>query len=210
MAAYCYARRKALGWTSERVHENAEAVRMARKAVHLGGDDPVALYMGGYALAFIAHEFDDAAAFMDRALAVNPNLARAWMLSAWLRVWRGEPDLALEHVARAMRLSPLDPSMYGMHGAMAYAHFLAGRYDTASSCAETAMRDNPTFLLTICMSAASNALAGRLQPAQKGIAQALECNPDLRAFNLKDLAPFRRAEDLAMFAKGLRQAGLPE
>jgi hypothetical protein len=109
-----------------------------------------------------------------------------------------------------MRLSPLDPSMYGMHGAMAYAHFLAGRYDTASSCAETAMRDNPTFLLTICMSAASNALAGRLQPAQKGIAQALECNPDLRAFNLKDLAPFRRAEDLAMFAKGLRQAGLPE
>ena len=35
-----------------------------------------------------------------------------------------------------MRLSPLDPSMYGMHGAMAYAHFLAGRYDMASSCAE--------------------------------------------------------------------------
>jgi TolB-like protein len=48
MAAYCYVRRKALGWMSERVQESAEAVRMARKAVHLGGDDPVALYMGGY------------------------------------------------------------------------------------------------------------------------------------------------------------------
>jgi len=210
MAAYCYVRRKALGWMSERVQESAEAVRMARKAARLGGDDAVALYAGGYALAFVAHEFDDAAAFMDRALALNPNLAPAWMFSAWLRVWRGEPDLALEHSARAMRLSPLDPSMFGMHGAMAYAHFLAGRYEMASSCAETAMRDNPTFLLTICMSAASHALAGRLQPAQKGIAQALECNPDLRASNLKDLAPFRRAEDLATFAKGLRQAGLPE
>ena len=32
---------------------------LARKAVHLGNDDPVALCMGGYALAFIAHEFDD-------------------------------------------------------------------------------------------------------------------------------------------------------
>jgi tetratricopeptide (TPR) repeat protein len=109
-----------------------------------------------------------------------------------------------------MRLSPLDPSMYVIHGATAYAHFLAGRYDMASSCAEKAMRDNPTFLLAICISAASNAFAGRLEPAQKAMARALEFNPDLRASNLRDLAPFRRAEDLAMFAEGLRKAGLPE
>ena len=201
MAAWCYVQRKARGWMIERVQESAEAMRLARKAVHLGRDDPVALCMGGYALAFVAHEFDDAAAFMDRGLAVNPNLARAWMLSAWLRVWRGEPDLALEHVAHAMRLSPLDPSMYGMQGAMAYAHFLASRYDMASSCAERSLRDNPTFLLAICISAASNALAGRLEPAQKAMARALEFNPDLRASNLRDLAPFRRAEDFAKFAR---------
>ena len=132
------------------------------------------------------------------------------MFSAWVRVWRGEPDLVLEHAARAVRLSPLDASMYSMQGAMAYGHFLASRYDMASSCAETSMRDNPTFLLTICISAASNALAGRLEPAQKAMARVLEFNPDLRASNLRDLAPFRRAEDFAMFAKGLREAGLPE
>jgi TolB-like protein len=208
MAAWCYMRRKARGWMIEHVQESAEATRLAWKAVHLGGNDPVALCMGGYALAFVAHEFDDAAAFMDRGLAVNPNLAQAWNLSAWLRVWRGEPDLALEHVAHAMRLSPLDPSTYGMQGAMAYAHFLASSYDTASSCAERSLRDNPNFLLATCITAASNALAGRLEPAQKAMARALECG--LRASNLRELAPFRRAEDLAMFAKGLRQAGLPE
>ncbi len=112
MAAWCYVVRKARGWMIEHVRESAEATRLARKAVHLGGDDPVALCMGGYALAFVAHEFDEAAAFMDRGLAVNPNAAQAWRLSGWLRVWRGEPDLALEHVTHAMRLSPLDPSMY--------------------------------------------------------------------------------------------------
>lgn len=210
MAAWCCVRRKALGWMNERVQESAEGVRMARQAVHLGGDDPVALCMGGYALAFVAHEFDDAAAFMDRGLAVNPNTAQAWTLSGWLRVWRGEPDLALEHLAHAMRLSPLDPNMFGMHGGMAYAHFLASRYDMASSCAEKAMRDNPTFLLAICISAASNALAGRLEPAQRAMARALECDPNLRASNLRDLAPFRREEDFATFAKALREAGLPE
>jgi len=209
MAAYCYVRRKARGWTIEHVRESAEATRLARKAVHLGADDPIALCTGGYALAFIAHEFEDAAAFMDRGLAVNPNLARAWMFSAWLRVWRGEPYLALEHVAHAVRLSPLDPSMYGMQGAMAYAHFLASRYDEASSWAEKSVRDNPTFVLSICISAASNALAERLEPAQRSIRRALELNPDLRASNLRELAPFRRAEDLAMFANGLQKAGLP-
>jgi tetratricopeptide (TPR) repeat protein len=109
-----------------------------------------------------------------------------------------------------MRLSPLDPSTYAMHGAMAYAHFLAGRYDMASSCAENSLRFNPKFLLAICISAASNALAGRLDPAQRAISRALECDPDLRASNLRDLAMFRREEDFATFAKGLRNAGLPE
>jgi TolB-like protein len=210
MAAWCYARRKANGWMHGRVRESAERTGLARKAVHLGTDDPVALCMGGYALAFIAHEFDDAVAFMDQGLVVNPNFALAWVLSAWLRVWRSEPDLALEHVAHAMRLSPLDPSMYGMHGAIAYAHFLADRYDMASSYAERVMRDNPTFLLANCISAASHGLAGRLEPAQIDMARALKCNPDLRASNLRDLAPFRREQDLAKFAKGLRNAGLPE
>jgi TolB-like protein len=208
MAAWCYMQRKVRGWMIDHVQESAEAKRLAWKAVHSGGDDAVALCMGGYALAFLAHEFDDAAAFMDRGLAVNPNLAQTWMLSSWLRVWRGESDLALDHVARAMRLSPLDPSMYGMHGAMAYGHFLAGRYDTASSCAEEAMRAKPDFLLAICIFAASNALAGRLEPAKNGIARARECNPDLRASSLEDLAPFRRMEDLATFAEGLRKSGL--
>jgi hypothetical protein len=109
-----------------------------------------------------------------------------------------------------MRLSPLDPFVSGMQGATAYAHFLASRYDMASSWAEKSMRENPNFLLAICMSAASNALAGRLKQAQRGMARAFECDPNLHASNLRDLAPFRRAEDFATFARGLRNAGLPE
>src|SRR5438093_3959858 len=79
--------RKARGWMIEPVEESAEAMRLARKAVHLGGDDPVALSTDGYAFASIAREFDDAAAFMDRGLALNPNAAQIWTFSGWLRVW---------------------------------------------------------------------------------------------------------------------------
>ena len=210
MSAWCFVVRKARGWMIEQAQESAEAIVLARNAVQLGRDDPVALGMGGYALAYIAREFDDATAFVDRGLALNPNLAQAWNLSSWLRIWRGEPDLAMDHAARAMRLNPLDVSSHGGQGAMAYAHFLLGHHDMASVCAEKAVRDNPTFLLATSMLAASHALAGRLEPARKAMARALECSPNLCAANLDDLAPFRRAQHLALFAEGLRQAGLPQ
>jgi tetratricopeptide (TPR) repeat protein len=208
MAAWCYVQRKGRGWMTDIVGESAEATTFAQKAVHLGSDDSVSLCMGAYALAFIAHEFDSAAAFMDRGLKANPNHASGWTLGAWLRVWRGEPDLALEHVAHATRLNPRDPS--GMHGAAAYAHFLSGDYDRASFWAETAMRDSPPFLLPIYVYAASNALTARPEPAQQGVELALKHRPGLCISNLKELTSFRRGEDFALFSDGLRKAGLPE
>jgi TolB-like protein/tetratricopeptide (TPR) repeat protein len=210
LAAWCYVRRKAHGWMVDATLESGEATRLARTAVLIGRDDPMAMCLGGYALAFIDQEFDDAAAFMDQGLAVNPNYASAWMLSAWLRVWRGEPDLAIDHAARARRLSPLDPTMFGIHAAAACAHLLARRYDEASSLADQATRDLPSFLLGICISAASKALAGRLDEARRVISRAFESDPDLRLSSLKRLAPFRRPEDFAMFANGLSKAGLPD
>jgi hypothetical protein len=42
------------------------------------------------------------------------------------------------------------------------------------------------------------------------MSRALECDPNLHASNLRDLALFRRAQDFTAFAKGLLKAGLPE
>jgi hypothetical protein len=77
------------------------------------------------------------AALVDRALVLNPNLAAAWSASGFLRFSFGDPDLAIDHLARAMRLSPLDPLMFLMHNFAAVAHFLAGRYDEAWRLAES-------------------------------------------------------------------------
>jgi TolB-like protein/class 3 adenylate cyclase/tetratricopeptide (TPR) repeat protein len=210
MAAWCYARRKANGWMIDPIQESAEAARLARKAVTLGKGDPIALSMGGYVLAFIAREFEDAAAFMDQALAINPNFAKAWIYSAWLRIWRCEPDLVLEHVGHAVRLNPLDPSSFSAKAATAYAHFLAGRYGAASSWAEKSMLENPEFLLAICCAAASSALAGRPEQTRKAMVRLYEQAPNFRVSNLNDLMPFCSPEYLARFTKGLRAAGLPD
>ena len=60
------------------------------------------------------------------------------------------------------------------------------------------------------MAAASNALAGRLEQAQKFMARLRDLDPTLRISNLKDRLPPLRPEHLARVAEGLRQAGLPE
>ena len=46
---------------------------------------------------------------------------------------------------------------------------------------------------------------------RKAVARPLELDPDLRVSNLKDrIGTFRRPEDFAKYAEGLRKAGLPE
>jgi hypothetical protein len=45
---------------------------------------------------------------------MTPNLSDAWRFSAWVRVWLGEPDVAIDNFARAMRLNPRDPLSYSL------------------------------------------------------------------------------------------------
>jgi TolB-like protein len=210
MAAWCYVWRKLNGWMTDVAEENAEGTRLAQRAVELGKDDAVALSRGGHALAWFVGDLDGAAAFLDRALVLNPNLSAAWNLSGWVRAYRGELAVAIEQHQRAIRLSPIDPALYNMQNGLAFVHFLAGRYDEASSWAKKALHEQPNFPAANRILAASNALAGRLTEAQQAIANLRQLDPALRISNLKEVLPLRRPEDLAAFADGLRKAGLPE
>lgn len=210
MAAWCYLWRKINGWMSDRRREMDEGALLARRAVELGKDDAVALTRAGSALTHLAGDLDGSVALLDRAKMLNPNLAAAWFLGGFGRVWHGDPDSAIAHFAQAMRLSPLDPEMYRMQAGMAAAHLFAGRFDEASSWAEKAFRDLPTFLIVVAFIAASHALAGRIEDARRAMHHLRQLDPTLRISNLTDYLPIRRPRDLAVFAKGLRNAGLPD
>jgi tetratricopeptide (TPR) repeat protein len=210
MAAWCYVWRKMSGWTTDRAQDIAEATRLAERAAELGKDDAVALSFSGHALMYLAGDIDGAVALVDRALMLNPNLATAWHASGWVRCSLGKAEMGIAHMARAMRLSPLDPLTFSMQMVTAIGHFFAGRYEEAASWAEKAVRNQPNFLATLRVAAASNALAGRLEAAHKAIARLLQLDPDVRLSNLKDRVVLFRPEDFTKYSDALRKAGLPE
>jgi TolB-like protein len=210
-AALCYVWAKDNGWITVTANEIAEVKRLAQRAVVLGKDDAFALASSGFALANVVRDLGVGAALIDRALVLNSNLAEAWFYGGWVKNWLGEPESAIERFARAMRLSPLDPSMTGMRNGTAHAQFFLGCYDEAASWAAMALQDNPDFQGGLRIEAASNAMAGRPEQAHKAVARLRQLNPTLRVSTLKDLVgPYRRAEDVSRYEEGLRQAGLPE
>ena len=210
MAARCYVQRKALGLLTGHKDEIAEAERLGRQAGALGKDDAVALWTGGFALAYVVGDLDTGNSFIDHALALNPNLTLAWTASGWVRVWLGEPESAIEREARAMRLSPQDTQIFSMQAATALAHFCAGRYVEALSWAEASVREQPNRVNLVGLVAASSALLGELTKAREALAQLHRIDPAFRISSLNNHYPFRRPEDCAQWADGLRKAGLQD
>ncbi|MER9241965.1 BTAD domain-containing putative transcriptional regulator [Mesorhizobium sp. M0633] len=210
-AARCYATRKSNGWMVDRAEEIAEATRLARRAVELGRDDAIALSYGGYVLGYVGGDLDDSAACIDRALALNPNLAAALGVSSWVRACLGEPGKAIEHAALAMRLSPLDPRLFAWQFNTGLAHFCAGHYDDAVAWAGKSLRHQPNYVSAMRVVAAGHALAGRLTEAQQMMARLCEFDPSLRLSNLAEvLPPFYRPDDRSRYIEGLCNAGLPD
>jgi adenylate cyclase len=145
-----------------------------------------------------------------RALALNANLRMAWHVSGFIKVWLGEPETALDHFAKAERLSPLDPLLFNTHLGVAHAHFFDGGYGEASSWAAITLRERPDHFASLRIAAASLAFAGRTHEARSYADRLRQLDPQLRISTVKDtLGPYR-PDLLRKFEEGLRLAGLPE
>jgi len=209
MAAWCYQRRKALNLLEDPTRDVPEAARLARRALQLDSDEARLLSVVGHTLAFVVHDLEIAAVVVARALILNPNLALAWMVSGWVNVWSGTPDVAIDHFVRAMRLSPRDPQLPLMRFGIASAHYLAGRYDDAASWVDKATQERQGYP-SVRVAAASAALAGRADEAKALMVRLLQLYPGRRVSNLQDVLGPYRPEDLEHFKVDLRKAGLPE
>jgi len=69
-------------------------------------NDPGVLCNAAIVLGQFGEDIGVPMALVDRALTLNPSDARCWYASGVLRLWAGQPDLAIERVETSLRLSP--------------------------------------------------------------------------------------------------------
>ena len=173
----------------------------AKRALEVAGEDPGILASAAHVLAYFGENIGANMALVDRALALNPSFARGWQLSGNMRLWAGQPDLAIEHVEAALRLSPrarVGPSL----AVIGAAHLLSRRFDEAVPKLRLAIQEDPNRTSPFRYLAACYAHMGRLDDAREVVARLRAISPLVIA----DVSYFRNPEYRELLLSGLRLA----
>jgi adenylate cyclase len=147
-----------------------KGLERGRRALQLAGDDPAILANASFALAGLGEEIGATLAMVDRALRLNPSFARGWHASGCMRVFAGQPDLAIQHVEKALQLSPRARVGWSF-AVLGWAHFCAGRFEEAIQKLLFAIQEDPNYALPYRFLAASYAHSGRIDEAREIVAR---------------------------------------
>jgi adenylate cyclase len=181
--------------------DHVKGVGFARRALELSGDDPEILANAAFALAYFGEDIGAMMALVDQALALNPNYARGWHVSGMLRLWAGQPDIAIDHINAALRLSPrirVGNSLLEIGAA----HFFRRRFDEAVPKLLVSNQQDPTTPPTYRYLAACYAHMGRLNEARQVVERLRTLTPQI----VPSIAYLRSAEHRELFLSGLRLA----
>jgi adenylate cyclase len=200
-AAICHLRLFFDGWAGEPETTRRKGIELARQALQAAADDPGILVNAAQVLAQFGEDIGAMMGLVDRALALNLSFARGWFLSGLLRLFAGQPDLAIEHVETSLRLSPRE-RMGQPLTTIGMAYFFKHQFDEAASKLLLAMQDNSGSPIPYRALAACFALMGRIDEARAIVAQLRTITPRL----LPNDVPFRNPENRELFLSGLRLA----
>jgi adenylate cyclase len=200
-AAACHLRLVRDGWAEEPGTSRRKAGDLARHALQVAQNDPGVLDNAAFALGYFGEDIGSMIGLVDRALALNPSFARGWYRSGLLRLWAGQPDLAIEHAETSLRLSPRERVGVPLD-VIGAAYFFKRQFGEAAAKLLLAIQDNPGFPASYRTLAACYAHIGRLGEARAIVARLRTITPLVVPNDL----PWRNPEDRELFLSGLRLA----
>lgn len=207
----CRLHRKVQGWVPPGHHSIAEGARMARRAAELAMDDSEVLWMAGIVIALAGGDVAGGIALIDRALQINPNSADALTYSGMARAYLGDSDVALAHLERAHRLSPLDAQTYNKFLAAAFACFTAGRYEESLEWTDRTLKEKADYVPAWRMRAACFGLLGRLDEGREAVLRLLAFSPQETQASIRAYysVSIKKPGAVDAFVEGLRRVEMP-
>ena len=200
-AAICHRHLVAEGWAEAPETNRRKAIDFARRALQVAENDPGVLANAALVLAHFDEDIGAMIGLIDRALALNPSFARGWFLSGQIRLWAGQPDLAIEHIETSLRLSPRE-RMGTPLTIIGGAHFFKYRFDEAASKLHLVMQDHPGAPGAYRFLAGCYAHMGRLDESRAIVAKLRAITPEV----VPSVPPWRNPEDRELLLSGLRLA----
>jgi TolB-like protein len=208
LLAFCQVFSTHMGWI-DRGQGLLPGRQHAIRAIALDDRHPwghIALAYG----AMMERRTEEAIAAFRRAVSLNPNSAAAHSHLSRGYAFAGRDQEAIEHGEEAIRLSPLDPEMALFLGAIAVAHFAAGRYGEAIDRSLEAQRLRPGFQGSRRLLCASLAHAGRVDEARSLLPTIRSEQPQLSLAWIRANVPYQTPDLMERFLDGFRRAGLGE
>jgi TolB-like protein len=205
--AWCHEQRYLRGGLHAQTRE--AAIYHAHAAIETGGDDAMALAMGGFVVGVLERDYQTALEALDRSLALSPSSALAFGFSSIIRAWTGDDVTSVEHAQTGIRLSPYDPLIYLPYVGLAYSHFFVGNFVEAVSAASRASAANPRFSVPCYLHTAALVHLGRLDEATSMGRALLGLQPGFTISGLVS-GDITTPERMGMLAGALHEAGLPK
>ena len=201
LSAWCHMALYNNGWTDDPEATRQKTILLARRAVRYAGDDAETLGRAAYVFAYCGEDIDAATALIDRSLRINPSFAYGWQWSGWLRLWAGSPDVAIDHIERALRLDPRDSNGTALL-VNGIAHFFARRLDQARTMLLLSLQEHPDWVPTNRFLAACCAHLGELDEAKMIIKRLRALTPVV----LPKADHWRAPQQREFYLSGLRLA----
>ena len=148
-----------------------------------------------------ARQFDDSAAYLDRAEALSPHYANVIASYADTLVQASRPDVGLQKIEHAIELNPLPPDEY--FWTAAGASYSLGHYSQALDYIGRMKDRTPADRL----SAASWSMLGDMKKARQFIRRTYEVHPDFDLDSWMAIVPFKEEWQRAHYYEGLKKAG---
>jgi adenylate cyclase len=200
-AAICHMWLVREGWAEGPEVNRRKASDLARLALEPAEDDPRILANAALVLASFGEGIASMIGLVDRALALNPSFARGYYVSGILKVFAGQPDLAIESLETSLRLSPRERVGQPL-SVIGTAYFFKRQFDEAALKLLLSIQDHPGFPTAYRTLAACYAHMGRLDEARVIVARLRAITPLLVPSDL----PMRNPDDRELLLSGLRLA----
>ena len=151
----------------------------------------------------------------ETAIALDHNNSRAFHQLGLTLMFLGQPEAAIPHFEKAIRLNPHDVNIADPYGGLGTCHLFLGHLDQAIELLRKARIANPRLWYIHLNLAGAFGLRGDLDEARASLAKAIELKPEMNSLALLRAYPGagdpqHRALYEKTLAVGLRRAGLPE